>query len=157
MIFQVTKCFRTITKCLRITKSSRKICCVSKSQMSRHHWSAYNEFYCYLFGQIHLRVHYQFRYIWFTNPSDYITSTEYSSENCRNAVNCLVFNPVSSFTTYTDLVEVDMTASCSCYRFVGWTSTWIFCSTPSHSWSIGLRPGDCGSHLSAVNSSSCLR
>ncbi len=43
-------------------------------------------------------------------------------------------------------------------RFVSCTSMmWISCSTTSQRCSIGLRPGDCGGHLSKVNSLSCSR
>ncbi len=46
-----------------------------------------------------------------------------------------------------------MIASCSCCRFVGCTSMmWISCFTTSQRCSIGLRSGDCGGHLSKVNS-----
>ncbi len=51
------------------------------------------------------------------------------------------------------LVHIDMIASRSCCRFVGCTSMmWISCSTTSQRCSIGLRSGDCGGHLSKVNS-----
>ncbi len=51
-----------------------------------------------------------------------------------------------------------MIASHSCCRFVGCTSMmWISRSTTSQRCSIGLRSGDCGGHLSKVNSSSCSR
>ncbi len=46
----------------------------------------------------------------------------------------------------------------SCWRFVGCTSMMrISRSTTSQSCSIGLRSGDCGGHLSKVNSLSCSR
>ncbi len=49
-----------------------------------------------------------------------------------------------------------MIASRSCYRFVGCTfMMWISRSTTSQRCSIGLRSGDCGGHLSKVNSLSC--
>jgi len=51
-----------------------------------------------------------------------------------------------------------MIVSRSCCRFVGCTSMmWISCSTTSQRCSIGLRSGDCGGHLSKVNSLSCSR
>ncbi len=51
-----------------------------------------------------------------------------------------------------------MIASHSCCRFVGCTSMmWISRSTTSQRCSIGLRSGDCGGHLSKVNSMSCSR
>ncbi len=51
-----------------------------------------------------------------------------------------------------------MIASCSCCRFVGCTSMmWISRSTTFQRCSIGLRSGDCGGHLSKVNSLSCSR
>ncbi len=51
-----------------------------------------------------------------------------------------------------------MRASRSCCRFVGCTSMMrISRSTTSQSCSIGLRSGDCGGHLSKVNSLSCSR
>ncbi len=57
-----------------------------------------------------------------------------------------------------DLVHIDMIASHSCCRFVGCTSMmWISRSTTSQRCSIGLRSGDCGGHLSKVNSLSCSR
>ncbi len=56
------------------------------------------------------------------------------------------------------LVHIDMIASRSCCRFVGCTSMmWISRSTTSQRCSIGLRSGDCGGHLSKVNSFSCSR
>ncbi len=56
------------------------------------------------------------------------------------------------------LVHIDMIASHSCCRFVGCTSMmWISRSTTSQRCSIGLRSGDCGDHLSKVNSLSCSR
>ncbi len=56
------------------------------------------------------------------------------------------------------LVHIDIIASRSCYRFVGCTSMmWISRSTTSQRCSIGLRSGDCGGHLSKVNSLSCSR
>ncbi len=56
------------------------------------------------------------------------------------------------------LVNIDTIASCSCCRFVGCTSImWISRSTTSRRCSIGLRSGDCGGHLSKVNSLSCSR
>ncbi len=51
-----------------------------------------------------------------------------------------------------------MIASHSCCRFIGCTSKmWISRSTTSQRCSIGLRSGDCGGHLSKVNSMSCSR
>ncbi len=51
-----------------------------------------------------------------------------------------------------------MIASRSICRFVGCTSMmWISRSTTSQRCSIGLRSGDCGGHLSKVNSLSCSR
>ncbi len=56
------------------------------------------------------------------------------------------------------LVHIDIIASHSCCRFVGCTSmTWISRSSTSQRCSIGLRSGDCGGHLSKVNSLSCSR
>ncbi len=56
------------------------------------------------------------------------------------------------------LVHIDMIASCSCCRFVGFTSMMrISRSTTSQRCSIGLRSGDCGGHFSKVNSLSCSR
>ncbi len=56
------------------------------------------------------------------------------------------------------LVHIDMIASHSCCRFVGCTCMiWISRSTTSQMCSIGLRSGDCGGHLSKVNSLSCSR
>ncbi len=56
------------------------------------------------------------------------------------------------------LVHIYMIASRSCCRFVGCTSMMrISRSTTSQRCSIGLRSGDCGDHLSKVNSLSCSR
>ncbi len=56
------------------------------------------------------------------------------------------------------LVLIDMIASRSYCRFVGCSSMmWISRSTTSQMCSIGLRSGDCGGHLSKVNSLSCSR
>ncbi len=56
------------------------------------------------------------------------------------------------------LVHIVMIASHSCCRFVGCTSMmWISRYTTSQRCSIGLRSGDCGGHLSKVNSLSCSR
>ncbi len=56
------------------------------------------------------------------------------------------------------LVHIDMKASRSCCRFVDSTSMmWISRSITSQICSIGLRSGDCGGHLSKVNSLSCSR
>ncbi len=56
------------------------------------------------------------------------------------------------------LVYIDMIASRSCCRFVGCTSMMrISRSTTSQRCSIGLKSGDCGGHLSKVNSLSCSR
>ncbi len=56
------------------------------------------------------------------------------------------------------LVHIVMIASHSCCRFVGCTSMmWISRSTTSQRCSIRLRSGDCGGHLSKVNSLSCSR
>ncbi len=52
------------------------------------------------------------------------------------------------------LVHIDMIASCSFCRFVVCTSMmWISRSTTSQSCSIGLRSGDCGGHLSKMQTS----
>lgn len=49
------------------------------------------------------------------------------------------------------LVQADMTASCSCCSFVGCTSMMrISRSTTSQRYSIGLKYGNCGGHLSTV-------
>ncbi len=54
------------------------------------------------------------------------------------------------------LVHIDTIASYSYCRFVGCTTmTRISHSTTSQMCSIGLRSGDCGGHLSTVNSLSC--
>ncbi len=56
------------------------------------------------------------------------------------------------------LVNIVMIASHSCCRFVVCTSMMrISRSTTSQRCSIGLRSGDCGGHLSKVNSLSCSR
>ncbi len=56
------------------------------------------------------------------------------------------------------LVYIVMIASSSCCRFVGCTSMMqISRPTTSQKCSIGLRFGDCGGHLSKVNSLSCSR
>ncbi len=56
------------------------------------------------------------------------------------------------------LVHIDMIVSHSCCRFVDCTSMMqISRSTTSQRCSIGLRSGDCGGHLSKVNSMSCSR
>ncbi len=56
------------------------------------------------------------------------------------------------------LVHIDMIASRSCCKFIGCTSMMqISRSTTSQMCSIGLRSGDCGGHLSKVNSLSCSR
>ncbi len=56
------------------------------------------------------------------------------------------------------LVHIDMIASRSCSRFVDCTFMMrISRSTTSQRCSIGLRSGDCGGHLSKVNSLSCSR
>ncbi|XP_073767358.1 guanine nucleotide-binding protein subunit alpha-14 isoform X2 [Danio rerio] len=56
------------------------------------------------------------------------------------------------------LLHIDMIASHSCCRFVGCTFMMpISRSTTSQRCSIGLRSGDCGGHLSTVNSLSCSR
>ncbi len=56
------------------------------------------------------------------------------------------------------LVHIYMIASHSCCRFVGCTSMmWNSRSTTSQRCSVGLRSGDCGGHLSKVNSLSCSR
>ncbi len=56
------------------------------------------------------------------------------------------------------LVHIYMIASRSYCRFVGCTSMMrISRSTTSQRCSIGLRSGDCGGHLSKVNSWSCSR
>ncbi len=57
-----------------------------------------------------------------------------------------------------DFGHIDMIASRSYCRFVGCTSMMrISRSTTSQRCSIGLRSGDCGGHLSKVNSFSCSR
>ncbi len=57
-----------------------------------------------------------------------------------------------------DFGHIVMIASHSCCRFVVCTSMmWISRSTASQRCSIGLRSGDCGGHLSKVNSLSCSR
>ncbi len=54
------------------------------------------------------------------------------------------------------LVHIDTIASHSCCRFVGCTSMMrISRYTTSQRCSVGLRSGDCGGHLSKVNSLSC--
>ncbi len=56
------------------------------------------------------------------------------------------------------ILIIGMIASRSCCRFVGCTSVmWISRSTTSQRCSVGLRSGDCGGHLSKVNSLSCSR
>ncbi len=56
------------------------------------------------------------------------------------------------------LVHINMIASHSCCRFVVCTSMMrISRSSTSQRCSIGLRSGDCGGHLSKVNSLSCSR
>ncbi len=56
------------------------------------------------------------------------------------------------------LVHIGVIVSRSFCRFVGCTSMmWISRSTTSQRCSIRLRSGDCGGHLSNVNSSSCSR
>ncbi len=56
------------------------------------------------------------------------------------------------------LVHIDMIASHSCCRFAGCTSMMrISRFTTSQRCTIGLRSGDCGGHLSKVNSLSCSR
>ncbi len=56
------------------------------------------------------------------------------------------------------LVHIDMIASRSCCRFVGFTSMMrISRSTTSQRCSIGLQSDDRGGHLSKVNSLSCSR
>ncbi len=57
-----------------------------------------------------------------------------------------------------NLDNIDMIASHSCCRFGGCTSMMrISRSTTSQRCSIGLKSGDCGGHLSKVNSLSCSR
>lgn len=53
-------------------------------------------------------------------------------------------------------VNVYMTLSCSCSRFVDWTSMMAMSlPTTSQSCSMGLRCGDCKGHLSTLKSLSC--
>ncbi len=64
---------------------------------------------------------------------------------------CLTHSPAA-------VGRIDMIASRSCCRFVVCTSMMrISRSTASQRCSIGLRSGDCGGHLSKVNSLSCSR
>ncbi len=82
--------------------------------------------------------------------------THFSLQNCLNS-SWHRFNKVLKHSSEI-LVHIDMIASRSCCRFVGCTSMmWISRSTTSQSCSIGLRSGDCGGHLSKVNSLSCSR
>ncbi len=77
-------------------------------------------------------------------------------QNCLNS-SWHRFNKVLE-TFLRDFGHIDMIASCSCCRFVGCISMmWISRSTTSQRCSIGLRSGDCGGHLSKVNSLSCSR
>ncbi len=77
-------------------------------------------------------------------------------QNCLNS-SWHIFNKVLE-TLLRDVGHIDMIASRSCCRFVGCTSMIrISRSTTSQRCSIGLRSGDCGGHLSKVNSLSCSR
>ncbi len=80
--------------------------------------------------------------------------THFCLQNCLNSL-WHRFNKVLE-TFLNDCCHIVMIASHSCSRFVGCTSMmWISRSTTSQSCSIGLRSGDCGGHLSKVNSLSC--
>ncbi len=77
-------------------------------------------------------------------------------------LNCINFHGIDSTRCWKHcseiLIHIDLIASRSCCRFVGCTSMmWISRSTTSQRCSIGLRSGDCGGHLSKVNSLSCSR
>ncbi len=82
--------------------------------------------------------------------------TPFCLQNCLNS-SWHRFNKVLKHSSEI-LVHIDMIASRSCCRFVGCTSMMrISRSTTSQRCSIGLRSGDCGGHLSKVNSLSCSR
>ncbi len=82
--------------------------------------------------------------------------TPFCLQNCLNSSWHRFNNVLESFLR--DFGHIDMIASHSCCRFVGCTSMmWISRSTTSQRCSIGLRSGDCGGHLSKVNSLSCSR
>ncbi len=82
--------------------------------------------------------------------------TSFCLQNCLNS-SWHRFNKVLKHSSEI-LVHIDMIASHSSIRFIGCTSMmWISRSTTSQSCSIGLRSGDCGGHLSKVNSLSCSR
>ncbi len=56
------------------------------------------------------------------------------------------------------LVHIDMIGSCSWCRFVGCSSIMLISRSTTSQWcSTGFRSGDCGGHLSKVNSFSCSR
>ncbi len=82
--------------------------------------------------------------------------TPFCLQNCLNS-SWHRFNKVLE-TFLRDFGHIDMIVSHSCCRFVGCTSMmWISRSSTSQRCSIGLRSGDCGGHLSKVNSLSCSR
>ncbi len=82
--------------------------------------------------------------------------THFCLQNCLNS-SWHRFNKVLKHSSEI-LVHIDMISSHSCCRFVGCTSMMrISRSTTSQRCSIGLRSGDCGGHLSKVNSMSCSR
>ncbi len=79
-------------------------------------------------------------------------STHFCLQNCLNSSWHRFNKALETF------LRIDMIASHSCCRFVGYTSMMrISRSTTSQRCSIGLRSGDCGGHLSKVNSLSCSR
>ncbi len=84
--------------------------------------------------------------------------THFCLQNCLNS-SWHRFNKVlETFLRKQILVHIDMISSRSCCRFVCCTSMMrISRSTTSQRCSIGLRSGDCGGHLSKVNSLSCSR
>ncbi len=82
--------------------------------------------------------------------------TPFCLQNCLNYSRHR-FNKVLE-TFLRDVGHIVMIASHSCCRFVGCTSMMrISRSSTSQRCSIGLRSGDCGEHLSKVNSLSCSR
>ncbi len=82
--------------------------------------------------------------------------TLFCLQNCLNS-SWRRFNKVMKHSSEI-LVHIDLIASRSCCRFVGYTSMMrISRSTTSQRCSIGLRSGDCGGHWSKVNSLSCSR
>ncbi len=77
--------------------------------------------------------------------------TPFCLQNCLNS-SWHRFNKVLE-TFLRDFGHIDMIASHSCCRFVGCTSMMLISrSSTSQRCSIGLRSGDCGGHLSKVNS-----